>query len=282
MSNEEQIAYWNGEAGHKWAGRDVMMSQMLAPIARDLLRHADPAGARKVLDVGCGGGSETLMLAEQLGPDARILGVDISAPLLAVARERAQAAGELGRQLEFVEADASVHAFAPASFDLLFSRFGVMFFDDPVAAFANLRRALRPDARLAFSCWQPLQENPWAHIPLQAAFEHVPRPESPPPHAPGPFAFADPERTRSVLEEAGFVGVALKSHPVQMCWSNGGDLEATVRDMLNMGPVSRLLQENPGATEAVFESATRAMAPWFSDGEMRLPGKVWLVTARNP
>lgn len=282
MSNEEQIAYWNGEAGRKWAGRDAMMSQMLAPIARDLLQHADPAGARKVLDVGCGGGSETLMLAEHLGPDARVLGVDISAPLLAVARERAQAAGELGRQLEFVEADASVHAFAPASFDLLFSRFGVMFFDDPVAAFANLRRALRPDARLAFSCWQPLQENPWAHIPLQAAFEHVPRPEPPPPHAPGPFAFADPERTRSVLEQAGFAEVALKSHPIQMCWSSGGELEATVRDMLNMGPVSRLLQENPGAAEAVFESATRAMAPWFSDGGMRLPGKVWLVTARNP
>jgi SAM-dependent methyltransferase len=280
MSNAEQLAYWNGEAGRKWAENDAMMAQMLAPIARDLLQHARIEGAQRALDVGCGGGSETLMLAEHLGPQATVLGVDISGPLLAVARNSALNAGARGRQVDFLEADASTHAFPPESFDLLFSRFGVMFFDDPTAAFANLYQALQPGAKLAFSCWQPLQENQWAMVPLKAAFQHLPRPEPTPPNAPGPFAFADPDYTRSVLEAAGFTTVALQAHAITMAWGREGDLATTARDMLNMGPVSRLLQDcDPALREAVHASATEAMAPWFREGKIRLPGAVWLVTA---
>jgi SAM-dependent methyltransferase len=280
MRNVEQLAYWNGEAGRKWAENDAMMAEMLAPIARDLLQHAGIEGARRALDVGCGGGSESLLLAEHLGPQASVLGVDISAPLLAVARERARAAGACGKQVEFLEADASSHTFPPASFDLLFSRFGVMFFDDPVAAFANLYRALQPGAKLAFSCWQPLQANQWAMIPLQAAFQHLPRPEPAPPNAPGPFAFADPDYTRAVLEMAGFSDIAITAQAVTMAWGREDDLAATARDMLNMGPVSRLLQDcDPALQEAVHASAIEAMAPWFRDGKIRMPGAVWLVTA---
>ena len=280
MSNADQLAYWNGEAGHKWADNDAMMAHMLAPIARDLIQHANIGGARRVLDVGCGGGSETLLLAEHLGPQASVLGVDISSPLLAVARERARAAGARGKQVEFLEADASSHAFPPASFDLLFSRFGVMFFDDPTAAFANLYLALQPGAKLAFSCWQPLQENLWAMIPLKAAFQHLPAPEPPPPHAPGPFAFADADYTRSVLAGAGFSDIAITAHAITMAWGREDDLATTARDMLNMGPVSRLLQDcDPALREAVYTSAIEAMAPWFSDGKIRMPGAVWLVTA---
>lgn len=282
MSNAEQVAYWNGEAGRKWAQNDAMMAQMLAPVAQDLLQHARIEGARRVLDVGCGGGSETLMVAKHLGPQATVLGVDISAPLLAVARERARAAGSDGQQVEFLEADASVYAFPPASFDLLFSRFGVMFFDEPTAAFTNLHQALKSDARLAFSCWQPLQENPWAMIPLQAAFQHVPPPEPTPPHAPGPFAFADADYIRSVLEGAGFSDVGITPHAITMAWGREDDLATTARDMLNMGPVSRLLQDcDPALRETVSAAATEAMAPWFSAGKIRLPGAVWLVTARK-
>ncbi|MDO8861058.1 methyltransferase domain-containing protein [Haliea sp. E1-2-M8] len=282
MSNAEQVAYWNGEAGRKWADNDAMMAHMLAPIAQDLLQHARVEGARRVLDVGCGGGSETLMVAEHLGPQATVLGVDISAPLLNVARERARAAGGGGKQVDFLEADASTHAFPPASFDLLFSRFGVMFFDDPTAAFANLRQALQPGARLAFSCWQPLQENLWALLPLKAAFQHLPPPEPPPPHAPGPFAFADADYTRSVLEGAGFTDIDIAPHAVTMAWGREDDLATTARDMLNMGPVSRLLQDCDAALrETVHAAAVEAMAPWFSEGKIRLPGAVWLVTARK-
>ncbi len=282
MSNSEQKTYWNGEAGRKWADNDAMMAQMLAPIARDLLEHANIVGATRVLDVGCGGGSETLMLAEHLGPGATVLGVDISAPLLAVARERARAAGASGTRVDFLEADASSFAFEPASFDLLFSRFGVMFFDDPAAAFVNLQRALQPGAKLAFCCWQALQENLWAALPLKAALQHLPAPEPPPPHAPGPFAFADAEHTRSVLTRAGFSDVSMTAHPVTMAWGREDDIATTARDMLNMGPVSRLLQDcDPALREAVYRSATEAMKPWFREGRIRLPGAVWLVTARK-
>lgn len=282
MRNAEQVAYWNGEAGRKWAENDAMMAHMLAPVAQALLQHADIDGAQRALDVGCGGGSETLMLAEHLGPQATVLGVDISAPLLAVARESALTAGANGRQVDFLEADASHYAFPPGSFDLLFSRFGVMFFDDPTAAFTNLYQALQPGAKLAFSCWQPLQENLWAMIPLKAAFQHLPRPEPAPANAPGPFAFADADYTQSVLQDAGFSAVAITAHAITMAWGRDDDLAATARDMLNMGPVSRLLQDcDPTLREAVYASAIEAMAPWFSAGTIRMPGAVWLVTARK-
>jgi SAM-dependent methyltransferase len=282
MSNEEQIAYWNGDAGRKWAEKDHMMSQMLGPIARDLIAHAQPAGSRQVLDVGCGGGSETIMLAEHLGPEARILGVDVSEPLLEVATGRLAAAPALGERIEFLRADASAHGFAAGAFDFLFSRFGVMFFDDPTGAFANLRRALAPQARLAFCCWQALDNNPWVLIPLRAALEHLPPPEPPAPDAPGPFAFADPERVHRILDGAGFREVNVQQHAVTMSWGNDGGLETTVRDMLNMGPVGRLLADEDDATrDRVYASATEALAPHFADGRISLPGATWFVTARN-
>ncbi|PLW83726.1 class I SAM-dependent methyltransferase [Kineobactrum sediminis] len=282
MSNEEQIAYWNGEAGRKWAAKDAMMATMLAPIARDLLAHAKVQDCSRALDVGCGGGSETLMLAEHLGPGSTVLGVDISTPMLEVARQRAAADPATGHQVEFLQADAATHSFGERNFDLLFSRFGVMFFDDPAAAFSNMRTALAPGAKLAFCCWQRLPDNPWALIPLQAALEHVAPPEPPAPNAPGPFAFADPLRVRTVLEQAGLKEIAIAPHAVNMCWSNNGNLDATVRDMLNMGPVSRLLQdESDTVRQAVYHGATQAMTPWFIDGEMRLPGAVWFITATH-
>lgn len=280
MSNVDQIAYWNGEAGRKWADKDAMMAAMLAPIARDLLAHADVRGCTRALDIGCGGGSETLMLAEHLGPRATVLGVDISTPMLAVARRRAATDAAVGSQVDFLQADAQEHDFGEHNFDLLFSRFGVMFFDDPAAAFSNIGKALVPGAKLAFCCWQRLPDNPWALIPLQAAFQHIAPPEAPPPNAPGPFAFSDPQRIHTVLEQAGLGDIAVVPHAVSMCWSNNSKLEATVLDMLNMGPVSRLLQdESEPVQQAVYQAATDAMAPWFTDGEMRLPGAVWLVTA---
>ena len=151
MSNEEQIEYWNGEAGRRWAEQDAMMSRLLEPVCEALLDHADVSDSHSALDIGCGGGSQSLMLARRLGPGARVLGVDISGPMLAIAEEKIAEAGEDAAALEFLQADAAEHAFEPGSFDLLFSRFGVMFFDDPVAAFRNLRGALSEDGRLVFA-----------------------------------------------------------------------------------------------------------------------------------
>ncbi|KGE03112.1 class I SAM-dependent methyltransferase [Pseudohaliea rubra] len=282
MSNEEQIAYWNGDAGRKWAEKDDMMAAMLGPIARALLEHCDPAGASSVLDIGCGGGSETLMLAERLRAGSRVLGVDVSAPLLAVAAQRLAEAGELPVAMDFLQADASEYPFEAGSWDFLFSRFGVMFFDEPVGAFSNLHRALAPGGTMAFCCWQRLQDNPWVALPLKAALEHLPPPPAPEPHAPGPFAFADRERLARILSEAGFTAVTIEHRDVTMGWGSGGDLAQTTREMLNIGPVGRLLaEENEAVRQRVYDSAANALTAYFSDGRISLPGATWFVTARR-
>jgi SAM-dependent methyltransferase len=282
MSNEEQIAYWNGEAGRKWADRDTQMAKTLAPIARDLMDHAAVDKAECVLDVGCGGGSETLMLASRLGPDACILGVDVSAPMLEVAEQHRAAAGDAARGVSFLRADASTHDFGRAQFDLLFSRFGVMFFDAPREAFAHLRKAMKPEGRLAFACWQSLAANPWTALPLQAALTVLPPPPKPTPRAPGPFAFAEPDYVHEILSAAGWEDVDLTAHAVSMAWDGSAGYEATVRELVNTGPVGRLLAEVDKPTrQAVHAAATDLLRDHFDGSALALPGAVWLVTANN-
>jgi SAM-dependent methyltransferase len=282
MSNEQQIAYWNGDAGRKWAERDSQMASMLAPIAEALMDHARVDGARAVLDVGCGGGSETLMLAQRLGPDACILGVDVSEPMLEVAKQHLESVGEIGRGVGFLQADASSHDFAEQQFDLLFSRFGVMFFDQPTAAFAKLRSAMLPEGRLAFACWQALASNPWTALPLKAALTVLPPPPKPEPRAPGPFAFADPDYVTGLLSDAGWQDISITPHAVTMRWDGSAGFENTVRELVNTGPVGRLLADVDRPTrDAVHAAAADVLKTHFKDDALALPGAVWLVTAKN-
>lgn len=282
VSNEEQIAYWNGDAGRKWAERDAQMASMLAPIAEALMDHAAVDGTRAVLDVGCGGGSETLMLAKRLGPEACVLGVDVSAPMLDVARQHLEAMGDSGKSVGFLQADAAEHDFGGPQFDLLFSRFGVMFFDQPAAAFAQLRKAMLPEGRLAFACWQALRDNPWTALPLKAALTVLPPPPPPRPRAPGPFAFADPDYINALLSEAGWSDIGITAHAVNMRWDGSAGFEATVRELVNTGPVGRLLADVDRPTrEAVHLAAADVLKPYFKDNALALPGAVWLVTAAN-
>jgi SAM-dependent methyltransferase len=282
MHNEEQIAYWNGEAGHKWAERDSQMSALLAPIAEALMEHADVEGSLAALDVGCGGGSETLMLARRLGSGARILGVDISEPLLAVAEAKRAGIGDADAEVAFLRADAAVHDFPAGHYDLLFSRFGVMFFDAPTEAFTNLRHAMAPGGALAFTCWQSLRDNPWTALPLQAALTVLPPPPKPEPHAPGPFAFADRDYLRGVLEGAGWEDVAIVPHTAEMRFAGSEGFESAVRELVNTGPVGRLLLEADEAQrQAVHAAAAQALGDYYVDDALVLPGAVWLVTASN-
>lgn len=278
--NADQIEYWNGEAGERWAQQDGLMAALLAPVATALLDHADLSGRRRAIDVGCGGGSQSLLLAERLGPQASVLGVDISGPLLRVARERAAGAAAGRATLDFLQADASSHGFEAGSFDLLFSRFGVMFFEDPAAAFGNLRSAMAPGGRLAFACWQALRENPWTWLSVQAALRFVPPPEPADPHAPGPFAFADSARVDSILAAAGFEDIAITPRPVMLRWSSADSLEDNVADMLRIGPVSRLLQDADDDVRKRVKAATaEAMEPFYDGEALNLAGSTWLVTA---
>jgi len=279
MSNQEQFDYWNGDAGKRWAQEDDTMARLLEPVCQALLSHARLEGCRNALDIGCGGGSQSLLLAETLGQGAQVLGVDISAPMLEVAQRKASGALESAAQLSFLQADAAQHSFETGSFDLLFSRFGVMFFDDPAGAFRNLRSALTTRGRLAFCCWQAMRDNDWTRIPVQAALQHLPTPEAPDPHAPGPFAFADASRLESILAEAGFVDVAIEPQAIDIRFGESPSLAESVRELAMIGPVSRLITgQEPDVLERVFASMEEALAPYYRDGAIQMKGAVWFVT----
>ena len=280
MSNVEQIEYWNGDAGKRWAQEDSTMARLLRPVSEALLAHAGVEGCQSALDIGCGGGSQSMMLADKLGPGSRVLGVDISEPMLQVARDKLAEPGADRADVTFLRADAATHAFETGDFDLVFSRFGVMFFDDPVAAFSNIRKALRPQARLAFCCWQSMKENDWTRIPLQAALQHISPPERPHPHAPGPFAFADSQRVQGILQDSGFSDVAVHSFAMDMRFGEAPTLQQSVRELAMIGPVSRLLaDQEPEVMERVFASMEEVLSPYYQEGVLSLPGAIWFITA---
>ncbi len=280
LRNEEQINYWNGEAGQRWAAEDERMARLLRPITLALLDKLQPVAGIQALDIGCGGGSQTLLLAERLGEQGRVLGIDISAPLLDVAKAKLAEARPASTAVDFLQADAAVNDFEPASVDLLFSRFGVMFFDDPVAAFRNLRGALRDTGKVGFCCWRSLRDNTWAWEPFKAALAHVSPPEAPDPHAPGPFALADPERCRDILQQAGFSEISMEPFSTEMVFGEAAGLRQNVEDLASIGPISRLLAEQEPETVArVLDSITESLAPYYQGDALRLPGSVWFVTA---
>src|SRR5882672_4013246 len=200
--NRAQIDYWNHAGASRWVAHQERLDRSFQPIDVAVQARAAAAPDEHVVDVGCGCGGSTLALAERVGPRGSVLGVDVSAPMLARARERAASLPWVG----FTEADATTHRFEPDA-DLLYSRFGVMFFDDPARAFANLRAALRNSGRMCFVCWRSPAENPWFTVPVAAA-ERVLGPLPPlPPNAPSPFALADQERVHALLTSAGFRAV---------------------------------------------------------------------------
>jgi SAM-dependent methyltransferase len=265
--------YWNGEGGQRWLAHLDLTEALLEPLGAQLLAAACVRPGQAVLDVGCGGAATTRALAAQVGPAGRAVGVDVSVPIIAVARARsANVAG-----LELRVADAATAAL-PGPFDTVVSRFGVMFFDDPVAAFRNLHGALAPGGRLAFLCWQAVERNDWLAVPAAAAFRVMPAPPAPAdPTLPGPFAFADAERVRAILAAAGFGGVDIAPVDASMRWS---DLRVARDYLLEMGMVGRALQDQPATVrDAVATAVAAELAARASDGGLGLACAAWLVTA---
>ena len=273
--NATQIEYWNAATGPTWAALQEPLDRQLAPLGHAAMAALAPRAGEQILDIGSGSGETSLELAAAVAPGGAVTGVDISQPMLEVARRRAE--GLAG--VRFVEADAQTHPFAPAGFDAAFSRFGVMFFADPPAAFGNIRRALKPGGRLAFVCWQAPSQNPVMVLPMMAAAPHLPPAAPPDPDAPGPFAFADPERVRGILTEAGFGDIQIIPHNEKV---GGGDLDTVVDLALKVGPLGRMLRENPDAHDAVIGAVRKALAAHDGPDGVKLDSATWIVTARAP
>jgi SAM-dependent methyltransferase len=277
--NAEQIAYWNDEAGTRWTAIQRRTDELFAALTAAAIDSAEPRPGESVLDVGCGCGATVLELARRVGADGRVVGVDVSRPMLELARERVRA--ERLRAVTLHLADAATYPFREAEFDLAFSRFGIMFFGDPVTAFANIRRALRADGRLAALVWRPLADNPWFAVPLAAAIRHVPPPVPPGPEAPGPMSFADPSRVKRVLSEAGFSAIALQRRDVMMKLSGANELDDAAEFATQVGPASRALAGAAPSVQAAARAAIRdALAGYDGADGVVLPGSVWFVTAR--
>jgi ubiquinone/menaquinone biosynthesis C-methylase UbiE len=279
MNNAEQIADWNGEQGRRWADHQLRIDRMIEPYGNAALQAAAAMPGEQVLDIGCGSGSTTLLLARAVGPRGRVLGMDVSQPMLAVAMKLAADHPEL--KLCFVEADASSAAL-PTEQDLLFSRFGLMFFADPAGALRHLRGSLRPGGRCAFVCWRAPRDNPWAMAPLMAARQALGlNPPPADPLAPGPFAFADEQRLRSLLAEAGFGAIRLQRFDAPNAL--GRSTHEAALNCLQIGPVSRLAREvGPEREPQIVEAIERALAGQAAaDGSVSLAGSTWVVTATN-
>jgi SAM-dependent methyltransferase len=258
-----------------WAEIRDALELQLAPLGRRALAALAPSPGERVLDIGCGGGTTALELARSVAPDGSVVGVDVSAAVLACA-ERA-AAGQA--RLQFIRADAQTFPFEPATFDAAFSRFGVMFFADPVAAFTNMRRSLRPAGRLAFVCWRGLEENPLDVLPLRAASAHLPPQPAHDPAAPGPFAFADPDRVRDILGRAGFAEIEITAHDEQV---GSGDLDTMLAVCSRVGALGKILRENPALRAAALPAVRTALAAHDGPGGVKLNAATWVVTARGP
>jgi SAM-dependent methyltransferase len=274
--NADQIAYWNGPNGQRWTDRQAEQDVLLAPVTQALIDRAVPRAGERIIDVGCGCGGTSMALASRVAPTGFVLGVDISGPMLSRARHLAPK----GLPVDFVLADATVYPFDPGSFDLLVSRFGVMFFAEPAVSFSNLRQALRPSGRMAFACWREPRENPWMMAPLQAIYQHVPKLPPQGPEDPGPFAFASEERVQRILSEAGFKGVEMEPIGLSFDIAIGRGLDAAVQAAMQIGPGSRALDGHPPETRAAAAKSAREMlVPFVRGDSVPLAGSIWIVTA---
>ena len=277
--NQPQIEFWNGPAAARWVKEQERLDRAFAPLEELATLRAMAAPGEHVVDIGCGCGASALRLGGAVGPKGHVLGIDVSAPMLARAAKRA----ESSPWIEFLQADAAEHAFV-ADAHLLYSRFGFMFFADPRAAFTNLRRALRPGGRLLFVCWRSPEENPWFSLPLRAAATVLSPLPPTEPDAPGPFAFASADRLREILAHAGFAAVTIERHDAPLVVSDGGSppsLEAAVDFAVETGRVSSmLLDAGPDAPRRVRAAIGGAFASDPRGLLGVLTASVWLATAR--
>lgn len=278
--NSEQIAEWNGALGQRWVTMQREIDRIVVPFGDAALKAAAPQSGERVIDVGCGCGDTSIEMARIVGEAGAVLGIDVSQPMLEVARSRGALAN--CAHLAFRDGDAS-EAALPANTDLLFSRFGVMFFSQPSRAFGHLRKSLRTGGRCVFVCWRAPRDNVWAMTPLsaaRAAMGVTPTPADP--NAPGPFAFADEERLRAILSGAGFSAIDVQRFDAALFL--GATPRSAAEGAVQIGPVSRFVREaGVEHLPIILDAVERSLAPLAApDGHVSLNGSTWIVSATNP
>jgi len=276
--NDEQRARWNGIEGEYWTRQNERLDRTLAPITGPLLAFAAARLGSTIIDVGCGCGATTVELARMVGPSGRVTGIDISEAMLERAKQRLREYANTACLL----GDAAELGLADLRAELMVSRFGVMFFGDPIAAFSNLRSGLVPGGRLRFACWRSIHQNPWLQIPLEAVYKHAPRLPKPQPEEPGPFAFADPARVTRTLTLAGFTTPSFTPLDVRLDLAAGGGFEEAVFHASQVGPAKRALTGQPDEVRAAaIESIRCSLTPYASTTGVELAAAVWLVAAER-
>ena len=276
--NSSQIDYWNGAAGDRWTRHSDSQDNMADALGLAAMEACDIHAGHTVLDVGCGVGTTTLQIARRVGAKGRVLGIDLPGQMLQVGRERLDASGL--DNVVFEHTDIAAYPFETQTIDRAYSRFGVMFFSDPVAAFRNIRRGMTSGGRLAFVCWQAVKKNPRMNIPIDITLRFVEPPQPPAPDAPGPVSFADPERVRRILSDAGFDGITMEG--VEMNLPIAADAPLTAQRLIQMGSASRLLANASDDIKTGVEDALcEGVAGYQTDGGVMLGGATWIVTANT-
>lgn len=276
-ANTAMGRYWNEVAGPRWVGRAGLQEARNVEVAHLLQRAAQPRPGERVLDIGCGTGATAIPFAAAVAPGGHVTGIDISEPMLAQARQNIAAAG--AANITFLLADAQLHRFPPDSFDLLISRFGVMFFGDPAAAFANLHAGLRNGGRLCMAVWASMADNVHWQIPFDIAVKHLGSPAPTDPHEPGPMAFRDPDYLRAILGKAGFAEIAIAPQRFQIA---GQSARSEAEHAAMFGPAWRLMEEkqaSEAARQAIIAETEAGFAPFMTPEGLRLPGTILIAKA---
>ena len=269
----DQKQYWNGDAGAVWVEENAALDAMLAPLGAAAIAALGPRAGERILDIGCGAGATSRALAAAVGPSGSVTGMDISAHLVDLALQ-------VGGDVTFVCGDASVDPFPGAPFDAAFSRFGVMFFERPVEAFAHIAEAMRPGGRLAFVCWRAMADNAWARETVAAGLPHLKEPPPPmDPTAPGPFAFADKDRVLNILADAGWRDGAAEA--LDTDYVLGVDAAATAQKMLRIGPLGRLIMQQDADPAPILSALESLLGKYQTPAGVAMPAACWIVTARR-
>ncbi len=278
-ANSGQVEYWNTSVGQIWAEHQALLDRQIKPLGEIAMKALRLQRGTRGLDIGCGCGQTTLDLSEWTGPTGLVTGVDISRPMLEIARNRPRPS--VAGAVKFVEADAQTAdlTFGGEPYDFVFSRFGVMFFENPDAAFANIRKALKPKARLSFVCWRSPEENPWMTAPAKVVAHLVPPPAQPQaqdPLAPGPFAFAEASRITGILSRAKFINIDVR--PLNMQIGAGG-LDDQLILSLQIGPLGAIARAHPELVAEMKGPVRDYIRPFVIDGKVKMPAACWVATA---